>query len=104
MADELIVECPNRAIGCTHTCQRQLLEAHLRDSCQYVQVACPEQGCEQKVLRKALGKHTHDCTHRVLSCEGCGLSVKASDLEVALSTSIINPGRLKILLTPFFIL
>lgn len=82
MVDELIVECPQESSGCKYTCQRQLLEVHLRDSCPYVQVACPEVGCDKTVLRKELGKHTHDCAHRVLACDACGLSVRAYDLEV----------------------
>ena len=82
MVDELIVECPHQQLGCKHSCQRQLLEVHLRDSCMYVQVACPEDGCDKTVLRKDLGKHTHDCLHRVLACDACGTAVRAYDLEV----------------------
>ena len=48
----------------------------------YVQVACPEDGCDKTVLRKDLGKHTHDCLHRVLACDACGTAVRAYDLEV----------------------
>ncbi|KAI0073364.1 hypothetical protein K474DRAFT_1774771 [Panus rudis PR-1116 ss-1] len=35
LVDELIVECPNREKGCTHTCQRQLIQSHIRTSCEY---------------------------------------------------------------------
>ena len=83
MVDELIVECPHKASGCKITCQRQLLETHLKETCQFVQVPCSEEGCEQTVLRRDLGKHTHDCVHRVVKCSACGTSVTASDLEVS---------------------
>ncbi|EJD02897.1 uncharacterized protein FOMMEDRAFT_168016 [Fomitiporia mediterranea MF3/22] len=81
MVDELIVECPLRSSGCRMTCQRQLLDSHLRDACQFVQVPCSEDGCEQTVLRRDLGKHTHDCVHRLVNCIACGTSVTASELE-----------------------
>ncbi|KLO09244.1 hypothetical protein SCHPADRAFT_943800 [Schizopora paradoxa] len=81
MVDELLVECSERASGCKHTCERQLLEAHLRDSCQFVQVACSEEGCNELVLRKDMGSHSHDCSHRVIVCEACNAAVKAFDLE-----------------------
>ncbi len=88
MVDELVVECNERASGCKHTCQRQLLEAHLRDSCQYVQVACSEEGCHELVLRRDMGKHSHDCIHRVVVCDACNAAVKAFDLEVRISLDL----------------
>ena len=57
--DELIVECPNRSLGCTHTCQRLLLSAHVKESCQYVEVPCAEESCGKTVLRKDLGVGGH---------------------------------------------
>lgn len=85
MVDELLVECPQRPMGCMHTCQRQHVDAHLQHSCQYVEVPCSEEGCDKTILRKDMGKHSHDCVHRVVVCEGCGTSVKAIDLDVSLT-------------------
>ena len=82
MVDELIVECINSSAGCKHTCQRQLLSSHLRDTCEYVQVPCSEEGCDKLVYRKNLGKHTHDCIHKILNCDACGASVEAANLQV----------------------
>ena len=82
MVDELIVECINSSAGCKHTCQRQLLSSHLRDTCEYVQVHCSEEGCDKLVYRKNLGKHTHDCIHKILNCDACGASVEAANLQV----------------------
>ncbi|TDL25931.1 hypothetical protein BD410DRAFT_783924 [Rickenella mellea] len=81
MLDELIVECTHRPAGCTHSCQRQLLAAHLRDECPYAQVACAKEGCAQRVLRKDLGAHAEDCVHRITTCCACGTAVKAMDVE-----------------------
>ncbi|KAF8894009.1 hypothetical protein BD779DRAFT_969226 [Infundibulicybe gibba] len=41
MVDELLVECVHREEGCEYTCQRQLLVAHLKDSCKYNKEAEP---------------------------------------------------------------
>lgn len=89
MVDELIVECLHESLGCTHTCQRQLLDSHLRDACQYVQVTCTEDGCIETVLRKDIGSHSHGCAHRVVSCDACEKTVKASELDVRAALSII---------------
>ena len=80
--DELVVECPLRTAGCPNTCQRQLLESHMRDTCQYVMVPCSEEGCDQMILIKDRGKHADVCVHRSTECDGCGASVKYSDLTV----------------------
>lgn len=82
LVDELIVECPLRTVGCPYTCQRQLLESHMKDACQYVTVPCSEDGCDQTILRKDCGKHADVCAHRSTECDGCGSSVKYSDLTV----------------------
>ncbi|KAG8213594.1 hypothetical protein J3R82DRAFT_10263 [Butyriboletus roseoflavus] len=80
LVDELIVECPLRNAGCPHTCQRQLIESHVKDACQYVTVPCFEEDCDQMILRKDRGKHADACAHRSTECDGCGSSVKHSDL------------------------
>ncbi|KAH7920789.1 hypothetical protein BV22DRAFT_1073414 [Leucogyrophana mollusca] len=81
LVDELIVECPHRSAGCTHTCQRQLLASHVKDACQYIQVPCSEDDCDQVILRKDLGKHADVCIHRSTECDGCGDSIKYNDLD-----------------------
>lgn len=60
LVDELVVECPHKDAGCSHTCQRMLLPAHLKDSCKYVEVPCPEGKCSKGVLRKDIALHAHD--------------------------------------------
>lgn len=95
--DELIVECPLRTAGCPHTCQRQLLEGHTKDACQYVTIPCSEEGCNQLILRKDRGKHANVCVHRSTECDGCGASVKYSDLTVGHVPLFFQVGRLSIL-------
>ena len=87
------MECAQRTEGCTHTCQRQLMASHLKESCQYVHVPCSQAGCEEFVLRKDVGKHTETCANRLIICEGCGNNVRQSDLEVNLIHYPGNPLR-----------
>lgn len=54
----------------------------MKDACQYVTVPCSEEGCDQTILRKDCGKHADVCAHRSTECDGCGISVKYSDLTV----------------------
>lgn len=56
----MVVECPQRPAGCTYTCQRLLLPAHINDSCEYVEVACSHKGCGKQVLRRDFTCHRHN--------------------------------------------
>lgn len=60
LVDEMVVECPQRPAGCTYTCQRLLLPAHISDSCEYVEVACSHKGCGKQVLRRDFTRHRHN--------------------------------------------
>ena len=55
--DELVVECANKGAGCEFACQRQLLQAHVKDDCQFAQIPCTEKDCDAMVLRKDLQGH-----------------------------------------------
>jgi hypothetical protein len=82
LVDELIIECPNRVSGCTQTFQRQLLSAHVKDTCQYIEIPCSEEQCDNLILRKDVGKHQDACVYRSTECDGCGAIIKYSDLNV----------------------
>ncbi|GLB37564.1 putative ring finger [Lyophyllum shimeji] len=60
LVDELVVECVHRAEGCMYTCQRQLLPAHLLDSCDYREVPCPRGKCEETMPFKHSISHVHE--------------------------------------------
>ncbi|KAI0356129.1 hypothetical protein OH77DRAFT_1452845, partial [Trametes cingulata] len=62
LVDELIVTCPNQHLGCSYTCQRFLLPIHLTDTCEYVQVGCPDAKCDQRILKRDVEKHRCDET------------------------------------------
>lgn len=53
----MIVECPQRELGCTYSCQRLLLSTHVDESCAYAEVTCPE--CNAILVRKDFAGHTH---------------------------------------------
>ncbi|KAI0949720.1 hypothetical protein AcW1_009244 [Taiwanofungus camphoratus] len=59
LVDELTVECPQRSRGCVYTCQRVLLSSHLENSCEFVEVPCPDGICDKRILRKYISQHTH---------------------------------------------
>lgn len=101
LVDELLVECLHSSAGCTHICQRQLLESHLKHACPYVTVPCPEIDCDQSVLRKDCGKHADVCVHRPTTCRGCGVSVKYGSLNVSLrrTGSMIDNAETKTRIT-----
>lgn len=40
LANDLVVCCPNKSRGCSHTCQRWLIDSHLQQDCQYAQFQC----------------------------------------------------------------
>ena len=81
--DELHVECPQRSFGCSYTCQRQWLATHVKDECQFVEVRCYQDQCEEVVLRKDVGKHTDTCERRMVQCEACGARVQFINLQVS---------------------
>ncbi|EPQ52551.1 hypothetical protein GLOTRDRAFT_79656 [Gloeophyllum trabeum ATCC 11539] len=60
LVDELIVECPERKSGCRHTCQRQLLASHMKDSCEFVKAPSDAEGGDATVSRKGSDRHDHD--------------------------------------------
>ena len=43
-----------------HTCQRQLIPAHLLNSCIYRQVSCPQGKCQETTCFKDTPSHRHD--------------------------------------------
>ncbi|CCM00058.1 uncharacterized protein FIBRA_02085 [Fibroporia radiculosa] len=57
LVDEMVVECPQRALGCAYSCQRLLLSTHVDESCAYGNVTCHE--CGTVLIRKDLAGHTH---------------------------------------------
>ncbi|OSD04062.1 hypothetical protein PYCCODRAFT_1364965 [Trametes coccinea BRFM310] len=71
LVDELVVKCPQEPLGCSYLCQRLLMPVHLRDSCQYVEFACPEAKCSQRILRKDL--QTHQCHGNNSQSSGAGV-------------------------------
>ncbi|KAI0829712.1 hypothetical protein BC628DRAFT_1358333 [Trametes gibbosa] len=60
LVDELLVQCPQQHLGCTHTSQRLLLPTHLTDTCQFVHVPCPTLSCTRRIMRKDLAEHRCD--------------------------------------------
>ncbi|KAJ6594052.1 hypothetical protein B0H19DRAFT_1093554 [Mycena capillaripes] len=79
LVDELIVECIHRTSGCTHTCERQLLTAHVMDACPFSRVTCPKGECAQNFDRRDAESHT--CAHTLAPCDLCGAEFQHGDLQ-----------------------
>ncbi|KAJ1304528.1 hypothetical protein OPQ81_005669 [Rhizoctonia solani] len=79
MVEELIVQCPNAPLGCTHTSQRQLISAH---ACTHTPVQCALPDCTEFVLKHHLEDHKHPtepCLHKLSECQSCGLLAPAPE-------------------------
>ncbi|KAG9127493.1 hypothetical protein FRC07_013031 [Ceratobasidium sp. 392] len=73
MVDELLVECPHAPLGCAHTAQRHLIEAHAA-GCTYTPVPCPAPDCTSSVLARHADDHTspdEPCPKRLVQCTEC---------------------------------
>ncbi|KAJ3791288.1 hypothetical protein GGU11DRAFT_576893 [Lentinula aff. detonsa] len=79
LVDELVVKCPNESVGCSYTCQRQLLDTHITTDCSYALDPCGVDGCLEETFRK--NAHEHVCVHAPVACEGCNSSVRYNELE-----------------------
>ncbi|KAL4248179.1 hypothetical protein ABKN59_007895 [Abortiporus biennis] len=76
LADELVVECPNHSLGCDYTCQRQLLDVHLRDSCEFVEVSCSDdESSDTRAPKRELKMRKKAST-----CDDCGAELKRLDV------------------------
>ncbi|KAI0769359.1 hypothetical protein BD413DRAFT_557726 [Trametes elegans] len=82
LVDELTVKCTQEPQGCPYTCQRLLLPVHLRDTCQYVYMSCPGQGCSQRVLKKDVNDH---CNHQSDSAGAAQQPLQPSDAQCTAS-------------------
>ncbi|KAJ7346778.1 hypothetical protein DFH08DRAFT_869291 [Mycena albidolilacea] len=84
LVDELVVECIHRSSGCTYTCQRQLLTAHVMNACPFGRVPCPKGECSENLAR--IDTESHSCgVHTLAPCDLCGAKFQLDDLPKHLS-------------------
>ncbi|TFY66843.1 hypothetical protein EVG20_g4250 [Dentipellis fragilis] len=81
LVDELFVQCPQRPDGCSYVCQRQLLASHIKESCIFIRIPCPDDTCNKEVLRKDAACNDSRCVHRLVKCERCISEVGLLELE-----------------------
>ena len=77
LVNDLVVLCPNSALGCMATMPRPLVGGHLKEDCGFVTSECP--GCEERILRRDL--HT-ECMHQQVECRHCAAMVRQLEMEV----------------------
>ncbi|CAG8541218.1 3476_t:CDS:2, partial [Ambispora gerdemannii] len=81
MVNELLVYCPNNEDGCSHTGQRQLINSHLREQCEYIKLDCNIDECRELVLKKDMASHMANCQARMVYCEMCKKKVPFATFE-----------------------
>lgn len=80
MVNELLVHCTQE--GCDFTCQRQLIESHIKNDCQYTMTCCELEECQELFLKRDLGSHTEKCQFRTSECFMCKKKLKVFELQV----------------------
>jgi hypothetical protein len=85
MCEELKVYCYKRREGCTWCSERQLLDSHIKKTCDYAVRSCAWPGCGY--IGAELPKHHLVCDYALVSCDHCALSLTRKELEVFASDS-----------------
>ena len=74
LLDNLKITCENSSQGCAerflYTNTKAYTE-HISESCQYVEVSCPNFRCEGKCMKKDLENHMKACESEEINCEFC---------------------------------
>ncbi|KAL7318161.1 hypothetical protein PS15m_004419 [Mucor circinelloides] len=81
MVNELSVYCPRYEQGCPHVGQRQFIESHLKNDCEYTMAPCELEECKELLLKKDLQSHAETCKYRILECNMCKKKLRAFELE-----------------------
>eukprot|EP00117_Sycon_ciliatum_P043389 scpid40615/ scgid31421/ TNF receptor-associated factor 3; CD40 receptor-associated factor 1; TRAFAMN len=88
----LTCKCRHVQEGCTWHGQLKDFEDHVQSSCEYMTVACRNDGCEEKVARKNLSSHMkHDCLYRKVVCQYCDEYVAILEIETHNSECVKFP-------------
>ena len=69
------VHCPNKQAGCPYEDERGRMDGH-RSCCLYETVSCKH--CNKEVFRKDLQLHQENCPNRMVQCQYCKASLRAS--------------------------
>jgi hypothetical protein len=80
MVNELLVYCPRQ--GCPFTGQRQYIESHVANDCEYTIAPCELDECKELLLKKDLNTHAETCKYRTAECNMCKKKLRIFELEV----------------------
>ena len=59
-----------------------LVQDHVKDECQMVEISCPNKGCSELVQKGSLDKHLQQCEYRMLNCQWCKKDVRYDQQQV----------------------
>lgn len=78
----LHIHCRNEARGCVEQLTLGQLLVHLKNDCQFEELACVRADCKEKVLRKDLRDHVgRTCEYREATCTHCKSQVPRIKLQ-----------------------
>lgn len=78
----LHIHCRNEARGCVEQLTLGQLLVHLKNDCQFEELACVRADCKEKVLRKDLRDHVgRTCEYREATCAHCKSQVPRIKLQ-----------------------
>ncbi|KAL4438604.1 hypothetical protein ABPG74_015502 [Tetrahymena malaccensis] len=67
----LKLDCQNKEKGCLETMLYEQYQKHLEKECMFVDVNCPDEGCQIIILKKDLEEHLKVCEYFLVKCEYC---------------------------------
>lgn len=88
LLNQLEFRCPNGGHGCPSTLRYEQIDQHLRQECDFREVACPNGCCsgqDQPLMFVARALQTHldkDCQKQQIKCpQNCGRSIPRGDMR-----------------------
>lgn len=88
--DNVVVRCAHAADGCDATFPRSLAADHVRTDCGFEEVACPGEGCAERLPRRMVAE---GCVHYEVACEACEARVRAADMDRHLDRDCPNSKK-----------
>ncbi|KAI8997458.1 hypothetical protein BDB01DRAFT_771213 [Pilobolus umbonatus] len=82
IVNELLVYCPKSEEGCSYYGQRQFIQSHLNNDCEYITVPCQSEECKALLVKKDSPMHASTCQYRLSECNMCHKKFRMFELEI----------------------
>ncbi|CAK76813.1 unnamed protein product (macronuclear) [Paramecium tetraurelia] len=81
LLSKLLLTCRYSQDGCEEIITYDFREKHENNYCQYQQLDCPNQGCEEIMFRKDLEDHYLECQYGSVQCKYCSEDKLRMEIE-----------------------